>query len=105
MSPTTGPTFEARVRARLAILLNDVGAQVVVDNIKAVAKEGVLIVDFHLEGAWSCPAGFTFPFHVRVSLDQSVTALRDMVSKNWNRAHLPPPVAPRPASASQMGAD
>ena len=100
MSPATGPSFESRIRNRLATLLSDVGAQVAIDHIDAVEAGGVLLVDFHLEGAWSSPAGFTFPFRESVSLDHSLSAMRDMISKNWQSAHLAPPVAPRSASAS-----
>ena len=103
MSPATGPTFENRVRTALAGLLKDVGAQVVVDHIDAVESQGVLIVDFHLESAWASPAGFSFPFHESVSLDHSLSAMRDMVSKNWQRSHLAPPVSPNGRHAQTVG--
>lgn len=104
MSPATGPTFENRVRRGLAGLLKDAGAEVVVDHIDEVESQGVLLVDFHLEGAWASPAGFSFPFHESVSLDHSLSAMRDMVSKNWQRAHLAPPVAP-PGTFNQIQKD
>lgn len=99
------PTFESRLRARLATLLSDVGAEILVDSIEAVESERLLLVDFHLEGAWSSPAGFTFPFHESASLDRGLSAMRDMISKNWQNAHMPPPVASRTSSTKRAGAD
>ena len=103
MSPALGPTFETIVRTRLATLLRDVGAEIVVDDIEPVEAEGVLLVSFHLEGAWASPAGFSFPFRQAISLDRSLSALRDMVSRNWDKAHIAPPVSGRPFGSA--GAD
>ena len=95
MTPQMSPNFESRVRAKLASLLSDVGAQIVVDSVMASSSEKLLLIDFHLDGAWASPAQFTFPFHESLPLDHSAAALRDMVSKNWKSAHVAPPVAAR----------
>lgn len=100
MSPAIGPTFETIVRNRLGTLLSDTGSQIVVDEVEPVEDAGVLLVSFHLEGAWASPAGFSFPFHESAPLDRSLAALRDLVSKNWDRAHVAPLVADRPARAA-----
>jgi hypothetical protein len=98
MSPQLGPSFETRVRTSVANLLSDVASLIDIDSIGVVPPaEGshgqVLLVDFHVKGAWASPAEFTFPFDESVAIDQSLKALRDMIARNWQRAHLPPPVA------------
>jgi hypothetical protein len=105
MTPKMSPSFENRVRTKLATLLTDVGAQIVVDSVMTAPKAStnkVLLVDFHLEGAWSSPAQFTFPFHQSRPIERSASALRDMVSKNWKGAHLAPPSASRPRASGAI---
>lgn len=96
MSPKLSPKFETVVRTRLGRLLLDTGTDIVVDEVDPVDDEGVLLVSFHLEGAWASPAGFSFPFHQGDSLDENLDAVRDLVASNWKRAHMAPPVADRP---------
>ena len=96
MSPKLSPKFEAVVRNRLSKLLRGTGTDIVVDEVDSVDDEGVLLVSFHLEGTWASPAGFSFPFHQEDSIDDNLDAVRDLVSRNWDRAHIAPPVADRP---------
>ncbi len=86
--------FEERVRAGLATLLVDEKATVVVDHVEAMGNDAgsrALSVSFHLEGAWSSPARFTFPFAEAIPLEESLADLRDLISRSWRTAHLPPP--------------
>jgi hypothetical protein len=82
--------LELRVRKALSGLLHDTSTDVAIDSV--VHNGEVLLVTFHLEGAWASPAAFTFPFAEFVPLEESLANLRDLISRNWQRAHLPPPV-------------
>ena len=81
--------FETQLRAELDCLLRSQNTQVLIDDVQPIG-EACLLVTFHLAGAWGGPASFTFPFSESVPLEDSLAALQDMISKNWNTAHLPP---------------
>lgn len=87
--------FEADVRDRMAILSNELGMNVVIDGVETFRGPSTdsLLVEFHLEGIGVSPARFTFPFAEAVPLDATVEALRDLIERNGEIAHLPPPVA------------
>ncbi len=76
----------------LANILQDVDSQVVLDSIEQTGPN-VHIVSFHIEGALASPVSFTFPFPDSVPLDQSLAALRDLVTRNWQSSQLPPRLA------------
>ena len=86
--PQMSPSFESKVLKALADALTDVGARIEVDGVDALesAHGRVVLVDFHLEGNWTSPAGFTFPFHESQPIDKSIGLLRDMVAKNCYQA-------------------
>ncbi len=83
--------IQHEITRALANILQDVDSQVVLDNIEQV-KEAHL-VSFHVEGALASPVSFTFPFPDAVPLDQSLAALRELVTRNWQSSQLPPRVA------------
>ena len=96
MSPTQRQTFEERVNRGLSGLLADSSSQIVVESTKLIgAVEGshgrVILVNFRLEGEWASPARFTVPFAESIPLEQSLDQAKDMVARNWQHAHLPPP--------------
>ena len=78
------PAFESKIKTAMADALSDVGTRIAIDSVDAVesARGRVILVDFHLDGNWRSPAGFTFPFHESLPIDKSIGLLRDMVAKN-----------------------
>ena len=80
--------FKTKVTNRLKSMLQAENSTVVVESMEG--RDGVLSVRFHLEGAMQSPAVFNFPFAESVPLEDSLTALRDIISRNWKRAHLAP---------------
>ena len=95
MSPAPSPNFETLVRNRLSNLLASNGAEIVVDEAEWIEDENVLLIA-QAPSRWNdSPAGFSFPFHQTEKLDRSLSALKDMVLKNWDRAHIAPPVVER----------
>ena len=106
MSPTQSYTFEERVKRGLINLLARESSRIVVESTKAIgavagSHDRVLLMHFRLEGAWASPAGFTFPFDESIPIGQSLEVLKDMVARNWQRAHLPPPIYSSPEQAVQ----
>ena len=106
MSPAQGHTFEERVKRGLSGLLTHENSRIVVESLKSIgAVEGshdrVLLVHFRLEGEWASPASFTFPFDESIPIGQSLEVMKDMVARNWQRAHLPPPSYSPPDQALQ----
>lgn len=81
--------FETQLRSELDSLLSNQNSQLLIDDVESIG-EACLLVTFHLAGAWGGPASFTFPFSESVPLEDSLAALQDMISKNWNTAHIPP---------------
>lgn len=81
--------FETQLRAELDSLLSDQNSQLLIDNVERI-DEDCLLVTFHLSGAWGGPASFTFPLSESVPLENSLAALEDMISRNWNTAHIAP---------------
>jgi hypothetical protein len=75
-----------------------------VDEVEELPTLGAvsLLVEFHLEGSGVTPARFTFPFHETVPLETTTEALRDLIERNWNAAHLPPPVEDSFSASSGM---
>ncbi len=84
--------LETKVREALEKLLNNADTNVVVDSLIPAGE--VMLATFHLEGAWASPVEFTFPFAEFIPLDESLASLRDLISRNWATAHMPPPEAP-----------
>jgi len=84
--------FEAGIRSGAARLLSNEGTEVIIDAIDFVPRpEGRLAsVTFHLEGAWSSPVQFSFPFFEWMPLAASFEALRDMISRHWQEARKAP---------------
>ena len=80
--------FKTKVLSRLKSMLQSENSTVVVESMEG--RDGVLSVRFHLEGAMQSPAVFNFPFAESVPLEDSLTALHDIISRNWKRAHLTP---------------
>jgi hypothetical protein len=90
------PTFEHRIRTQTETLLVDVQSRIIIDEIDVIAPvEGshgrVHLVDFHIDGEWASPAGFTFPFDESAPFDQSLALLKDMIARNWQSSAIPPP--------------
>jgi len=88
----TSMEFRAELHQALSGLFRDEGAQVIVDSVETLAEqdERVFLVDYHLEGRWASPAGFTFAFVESVPLETSLSAFQDFVARNWATAHLAP---------------
>ncbi len=84
--------LEQTIRRDLPNLFEDVQTSVVIDEITAMpgAEGQAVSVRFHLDGAWASPASFTFPFATFVPLEESLGDLRDLVTRSWQNAHVPP---------------
>ncbi|MBM3792714.1 MAG: hypothetical protein FJW31_01325 [Acidobacteria bacterium] len=84
--------LEQTISRDLPNLFDDVQTSVVIDDIESLpGTDGQAVsVRFHLDGAWASPASFTFPFATFVPLEESLGDLRDLVTRSWQNAHVPP---------------
>ena len=81
--------FEVQLRNGLDSLFINQHSQLKVDDIESIADD-CLLVTFHMAGAWGGPASFTFPFSASIPLEDSLAAIQDMISRNWNTARIAP---------------
>lgn len=92
------------IQRGLANILQDLDSQVLLDSIEQ--RSGAHLVSFHIEGAMASSVSFTFPFPDSIPLDQSLAALRNLVTRNWQSSQLPPRVAHQEAVyRNSAGAD
>lgn len=85
-------THREKAIDELTRLLVNEGTEIVVDDLTPSGEEGsgVVLASFHLRGHWESPVQYTFPFYDAIPIEESLDAVRDLISLNWQRAYLPP---------------
>lgn len=92
MHPVPKMEFERIVRNALEHLLDDQGSRIVIDSTRVIKSQDgdVVMVSYHLEGLLESPAQFTFPFHERSPLKETLDAFLDYGKRSWNSAQFAP---------------